>query len=513
MASCPWTCGPSHGLSCNYILSNAQGASRPTCAILESNGCDCSGCSLCELFATPSPAPDVPTTTRFSVSDDLTTTTTVAIPPPGHWNHGGPTYYSNIAYDIGFYSNSYYSYYYYYYYNSNTDTSASSMLWIIISVAAVFVFVTGVLGFVVYRRRRQARLRALAARQGGGEPRVVTQIELEEVENLPYVERVHGEPPDSATYPVAQSLTVVDSRSPSRSPSRQTSFAHLDTHVLSDDDDLVDEEAARVAAHNEEAYTPGGGHSPMMRGRVRTVAENEMGDLASESIPVATASLASLHDAEAGHEERERHDSVASVDSLGEQPASPRQGFTSWTFNANGGSESGNTDDDDDSDDSVTPRSPAHARHTDEAGHAVPTNDDDNDQMAFELMSGEDEDQEDDEIRLARALSLSMQQAYEEEPQQGDNESVSVSSTLTNGGGGGAGNAAADVPAVHSHAAPVVVEVNAAAHAPHCVEDDDVVQLESDGEDDDVGSEETADLASSSDEGGDDDDTVNLTAW
>eukprot|EP00750_Incisomonas_marina_P022182 INCI4909.1.p1 GENE.INCI4909.1~~INCI4909.1.p1 ORF type:complete len:493 (-),score=100.38 INCI4909.1:123-1601(-) len=492
MASCPWTCGPNRGLSCNYILSNAQGTVRPTCAGLESNGCDCSGCSMCGLFDTPSPTPAyyAPTTTSFSDA-----TTTVAVPPPGHWIHGGPTYYSN--YDIGLYN----SYYYLDRSNTDTDTSASSMLWIIISIAAVFVFVTGVLGFVVYRRR-QARLRALAARQGGGQRRVVTQIELEEVESLPYVERVHDEP-DSAAYPVAQSLTVVDSRSPSRSPSRQTSFAHLDTHVLSDDDDLVDEEAAQAAAHNEEAYTPGGGRSPMLRGRVRTVAENEMSGLASDNIPVATASLTSLHDAEPGHEERERAESVASVGSLGEQPASPRRGFTSWTFNANGGGEAGN-DSDDDSDDSVTPRSPAHARFADEADYADTDN-----QMAFELMSGsgEDEVEEDDEIRLARALSLSMQQAYDEEPQQGDNECVSTS-TLPNGGGG-AGNTAADVQVVHS--APLAMEDHAATHAPQCVEDDIIVQLESDGEDD-VGSEETADLASSSDEGGDGD-TSNSAAW
>jgi len=179
---CPWTCGPSSDLSCDYIIQHADTAAV-TCETLESQrGCNCGGCN-CLAPTTPFATP--PTTTRPG-------------PPGSHWQN--------------YYHNSYY-YFYYSEYGYLQSGDSNSMLWIIVGVAIVFVVATSILGAVVYRRRQAMRRARLANRQ-----RAVTEIELEEAERLPYVERVEDDP-GTSVYPVAEPLRVVNSRSPSRSPS------------------------------------------------------------------------------------------------------------------------------------------------------------------------------------------------------------------------------------------------------------------------------------------------------
>ena len=91
-------------------------------------------------------------------------------------------------------------------------------------------------------------------------------------------------------YPVAQSLTVVHSRSPSRSPSRQSSFANLGINTNNPDEG----EGGGGGAYNEEAYTPGAGHSPVVRRDVRSMAAGDANSDEDEDIPLAMPSLASL---------------------------------------------------------------------------------------------------------------------------------------------------------------------------------------------------------------------------
>ena len=191
---CPATCV---GLkTCDALIAErAEDGITLTCAWLEHSwSCNCLGCQCGAAFTVQ---PDPPTTTL-----GLPTTPT-------------PPYHHHVNYDY-----SYAPWYYYmpdsdglaeyddYYYYSNP----SSMLWIIVSVAAVFVIATTILGFLIHRRRRM-RMLAMAAHSGDdNRSRAVTEIQVEEVATLPFVERV-TEDDGRNRYPVAQTLTVVPSRS------------------------------------------------------------------------------------------------------------------------------------------------------------------------------------------------------------------------------------------------------------------------------------------------------------
>ncbi len=399
----------------------------------------------------------------------------------------------------------------YYYYGSNSDASASSMLWIIISVASVFVIVTSILGFVVYRRR-QARLRARAARAENA-PRAVTEIELDEVDSLPYVERVQDDAAggNTAALPVAQSLTVVPSRTTSpRIASRQSSFAsgltlrpYNEAGSDQDDDDGGGGDHHSGARFNEESYMPGAGHSPVMQGHVRRVTAGADTGAAYDSadIPVATASLTCMPSLaplrlEELRSSRYRTESVGSLDSAGGgsggggdnddidngdnflQPA-----FSSWTFEgAAAGVELVEEEGEDSHDEAVTPSAPGAAPqcHQQYGGGGGGGGD-------AAHQSEDDNDEDDEDFILARALSLSMQH-------DGDDAAESTAAA-----GGGAGAGAGGAAAASGAAAPSGL---------HCVEDESV-QLHDSGNDndaqedeEDAQSEATADIASDSDEDG-----------
>ena len=394
------------------------------------------------------------------------------------------------------------------------------MLWIIISVASVFVVVTSILGFVVYRRR-QARLRERAARAEQA-PRAVTEIELDDVESLPYVERVQDEA-GSAALPVAQSLTVVPSRTTSpRAASRTPSVATgltLRTHDEAGSDHGNDDSGdggEHHARHNEESYVPGAGHSPVMQGHVRRVTGAD-GAADSAGIPVATASLtclpslvplrlASLEQRSGGAAAgRYRTDSDSSVDSSGGgggddfmQPA-----FSSWTFQGAAAAVEEVEDSHDEadgvprsprSDGSLTPRAPYQGGDVGGGGGAIDgrrqRTGSDSDADDHHLGS---EDDEDEDVILALALSLSMQHEFD-------------GAERTAGGGTGGASAEAVVPSA-----------GAAPSELHCVEDD-IVQLHDPGDDEeeeeeDAQSEATADIASESDEDEAADGGAGFRAW
>jgi hypothetical protein len=357
---------------------------------------------------------------------------------------------------------------------------SSSMLWIIVSVASVFVVATAILGFLIYQRR-QARLRLLAQqgtrRNGsssgdGSAPRAVTEIELEEAESLPYVERVDEEP-NSPAYPVAQSLTVV-----SRGPSRASSFASLRR-----------ERSLREMQWDGAASGASAGSPTLFRtDSVRSISrEDVVGD--DDHIPVALTTAEVLGEDAA----RDRSCSCSSddssgsttsiansVDSLGSfgdgEPhaaaASPSQrtwGHASMRLEAEAVAAA-----------SAFPDGhPVQQQQHDHRGDRQADYDFDDDEYHI-TVSGDD-----DELQLARVLSLSMQ-AYH---QSGAPSAPTGDGDTGGGGGGGHVDACAGGSGqAHDGDADGVVSLD-------CVVIDDAA---SDGE----SSSETENIASDSDTGG-----------
>lgn len=208
---CLRTC---NGYSCDEWITSGV-VPVPTCQVLENNmQCSCDGCTLCS----DSNAPPIPSST---------TSTTYSYSPPA-WvqiNPTRPTYYP-VSSDI-----------------SNSD---SSLLTVTLSIAAVFFVATAIIIIVVYRRR-QARLRALA---NTGTPRVVTEIEMEEAQMLPYVARVEEDNSERNThaYPVAETLRVVSNGRHSRSNSVTSARSSPDHHILLRSDSVRSINADEVGA-------------------------------------------------------------------------------------------------------------------------------------------------------------------------------------------------------------------------------------------------------------------------